>query len=309
MSQLGTFDQDPAGNATRGAAVTITAAVVIFLALAGNHAWAFPNRPQPAAALVSQKTRLPAYNDFLRLIFANLNPPPTTLGAPSAYRVFFGATAFYRPPITIAQIATFSGIPVNSSVSLFAIRCMPPADSQADPALAMWPNVISRMLTDYEANPPTPDTPDEAIQTIASTFEDFKSPVLTEPLENALEVGKQFFEDFPQSGPPQFTAAQMQQQVARRFGMFTAFTGLGYAAAGTGASPSLDSAQAIQSMVIPDFILKNVTLAEAGCYCVELPPTIRNRDQRKLDPSFILRNGGNGSCVTVDRLPYSGGEE
>jgi hypothetical protein len=39
------------------------------------------------------------------------------------------------------------------------------------------------------------------------------------------------------------------------------------------------------------------------------PPTIRNRDQHKLDPSFIIRNGGNGSCVTVDRLPYSGEEQ
>jgi hypothetical protein len=73
-------------------------------------------------------------------------------------------------------------------------------------------------------------------------------------------------QNFPQSGPPQFTAAQMQAQVSRRFGLFTAFTGLGYAAEGTGSSPSFDSAQAAQAMGIPDFVLKNVTLAEAGCF-------------------------------------------
>jgi hypothetical protein len=92
----------------------------------------FPFRPD-AAAITSESTRQPAYNDFLRLIFANINPPPTMLGGPNAYEVFFGATAFYEPPITVARIANFSGIPVNSSVDLFVLRCIPSESSYADP--------------------------------------------------------------------------------------------------------------------------------------------------------------------------------
>jgi hypothetical protein len=88
-----------------------------------------------AAALTSEETRQPQYDDFLRLIFANLPSPPTTLGAPMAYRVFFGATIFYEPPITIARIANFSGIPVHPDRDLYIFRCIPSRGSDADPSL------------------------------------------------------------------------------------------------------------------------------------------------------------------------------
>jgi hypothetical protein len=270
----------------------------LYIVTASSDAWAF--RPR-AAAVTSEKTRQPQYNDFLRLIYANLPSPPTTLGGPSAYRVFFGATSFYDPPIRIAQIANFSGIPVRSDRDLYVLRCLPPSDSEADPTLALWPNLISRILADYQTNPPAPDTADEAVEEIAQSFTDTSSQVLTETLENALNLGKQFFEDFPQTGPLRFTATQMQAQMSMRFGTFPAFTGLGYAAEGTGNSPSFDSEQAMRSMVIPDFVLKNVTLAEAGCHCIQVPSTVPNRDQRKLDPDFVLRRGGDGSCVKVNR--------
>jgi hypothetical protein len=148
----------------------------LYIVVAGADAWAFRSQ---AAALTSEKTRQPQYNDFLRLIFANLPSPPTTLGGPNAYRVFFGASAFYDPPIKITQIANFSGIPVHSDRDLYAIRCLPPSDSEADPTLALWPNLISKVLADYEANLPTPNTPDEAIQEIAQSFTDTSSEVLT----------------------------------------------------------------------------------------------------------------------------------
>lgn len=298
------------GNAFRqvtGASVQRVVMVLASLILARGTAGAFRfPPPQEAAALTSEQTRQPAYNDFLRLIFANITPP-TSLGGPNAYRVFFGATAFYKPPITIAQIANFSGIPVNSTVPLFAMRCIPPPNSDAAPAIAFWPNLISAMLTDYEAKPPESGSPDEAIQTIAQSFNDISSPVATEPLTNALSTGEQFFESYPKGGPEEISAADMQAQMSRRFGTSVDFTGLGYAAEGTQTSPSFDSTQVMQSMVIPDFILKNVTLAEAGCHCVELAPTIPNRDQRKLDPDFILREGGDGTCVEADPWDYREG--
>jgi hypothetical protein len=125
--------------------------------------------------------------------------------------------------------------------------------------------------------------------------------VLTETLDNALNVGKQFFDRYPQSGPEQFTAKEMQDQMSLRFGTFTAFTGLGYAAEGTAASPSFDSEQTMRSMVIPDFVLRNVTLADAGCHCIQVPSTVPNRDQRKLDPDVILRRDNFGKCVKVSR--------
>ncbi len=299
-----------AGNAFRQAigasakrAVIMLGWLIVARGTAG--AFRFPP-PQQAVALTSEQTRQPAYNDFLRLIFANI-APATNLGGPNAYRVSLGATAFYNPPITNPQIATFSGLPVNSTVPLFAMRCIPPPNSAAAPAIAFWPNLISAMLTDYEANPPAAGSADEAILTIAQGFSDISSPVATESLSNALSTGEQFFESYPKGGPEEISAADMQAQMSRRFGTSVGFTGLGYAAAGTQTSPSFDSTQVLQSIVIPDFILKNVTLAEAGCHCVELAPTIPNRDQRKLDPDFIIREGGDGSCVEADPWDYREG--
>ena len=254
-----------------------------------------------AAALVSQQTRQPSYDDFLRLIFQNLNPPPTKLGGPNAYRVFFGATAFYQPPITVAQIADFSGIPVDSTMSLFVLRCIPPDGSPADPVLATWPNVISKMLDDYENKPPTPGTTDEAILTIAQSFTDFGSQIVDEPLYNALGVGKQFFESYPAgSMNPVFTAKLMQNQVQTRFGTYPAFSGLGYAVEGTATGPALTAAQEAAQMIVPEYILSNVTLAQAGCYCIQVPPSA-GRDTSLLDPDFV-KEVGSSSCVTVPSL-------
>jgi hypothetical protein len=56
----------------------------------------------------------------------------------------------------------------------------------------------------------------------------------------------------------------------------------------------------MQSLATPDFILKNVTLAEAGCRCIEVPPTVPNRDNLNLDPDFIWKAGGNGSCAEAN---------
>ena len=254
-----------------------------------------------APALVAEKTRQPGYDDFLRLIFANIPlPGPPTVGGRDAYRVFFGATAYYEPPVTISQIANFSGIPVHSDRTLIAMRCIPPKilpSRLADPALATWPNLITRIREDYETHPPTPGTADEAIDEIAESFDDPSSVILTQPLAYALSIGEKFFEPYPPLG---ITEMQMQDQMGTRFGTFTSFIGLGYAAEGTASSPSFDAAQTMDSLAIPDFILKNVTLEQAGCHCIEVPPTVPNRDNLKLDPDFILKKGGNGSCVEAN---------
>src|SRR5271154_1778046 len=195
-------------HANSGAKLSVTAleVAVVALSLVGwvsGTAEAFSSRRArpskfPAPALVAEETRQPGYDDFLRLIFANIPPPgPPTVGAPNAYRVFFGATAYYEPPITISQIANFSGIPVHSDRTLIAMRCIPPRilpSRIADPALATWPNLISRLREDYETHPPTPGTADEAIEEIAESFDDPSSEILTQPLAYALSIGEKFFE-------------------------------------------------------------------------------------------------------------------
>jgi hypothetical protein len=68
-------------------------------------------------------------------------------------------------------------------------------------------NLITRILEDYDQNPPVLGGADAAIQDIADSFSDFPSVVLTEPLAYALGIGEQFFENY---APLSIPAAQMQ---------------------------------------------------------------------------------------------------
>ena len=248
----------------------------------------------PAPALVAEETRHPGYDDFMRLVFADIKAP-VNLGGPKAYRVFFSATAYYKPPITITQIANFSGIPVNSSKSLLAIRCMPPTSSEADPVLATWPNLIARIRKDYETNPPAPKSADAAIEAIADGFEDSANQVLTQSLAYSPEFGARFFEQYGST-----SEKEMRDDMSMRFGTFPAFLGLGYSAEGTASSPSLNSQQTMESIATPEFILKNVSMLEAGCHCIEVPASVPKRDSLKLDPDFILTHDGNGTCAEAN---------
>lgn len=282
-----------------------SAAALGFIACGGGSATvqAVSSLSALAAALVTYQSRQPTYNDFIRLIFGNFTP--TTLGGPNAYRVFFGATSFYEPPITVAQIADFSGIPVNTSVALIALRCIPQPGSAADPVLVTWPNLIAKMLIDYQTpgNTPAPNSLDEAIFTLAGEFSDTTSVVADEPLYNTLELGKQFFEPYPfGAANPQFTAAQMQSQMSTRFGTYPAFSGLGFTVENTATGPSLTSAEVMSQMMTPEYVLKNVSLAAAQCSCIIVPQGAWASTET-LDPNYIERAGKpGGACVQVPDL-------
>jgi hypothetical protein len=57
--------------------------------------------------------------------------------------------------------------------------------------------------------------------------------------------------------------------------------------------------------VSSEYILKNVSLAEAGCRCISVAP-YPGRSNDPLDPDFISQAGGDGTCKAVDRLARQG---
>jgi hypothetical protein len=52
---------------------------------------------------------------------------------------------------------------------------------------------------------------------------------------------------------------------------------------------------------VPEYLLRNVTLAEAGCRCIAVPP-YPGRETALLDPDQVSREGGDGYCIHVPRL-------
>jgi hypothetical protein len=88
--------------------------------------------------------------------------------------------------------------------------------------------------------------------------------VLVFTLDNVLNTAEKFFNDYPEGvSNPDFKAVDMQKAMSTRFRTSVAFTGLGYAAEGTGNSPALGSEDALRSLVTQDFVLTNVSLSEA----------------------------------------------
>jgi hypothetical protein len=52
----------------------------------------------------------------------------------------------------------------------------------------------------------------------------------------------------------------------------------------------------------PEYILKNVSLADAGCRCVRVAP-YAGRSAARLDPAWIWAAGGEGVCKEVKEIP------
>jgi hypothetical protein len=62
--------------------------------------------------------------------------------------------------------------------------------------------------------------------------------------------------------------------------------------------------QILVKSVSSEYILKNVSLPDAGCRCILVAP-YPGRSSERLDPGFIERTGGDGVCKQVNRLPRS----
>ena len=63
----------------------------------------------------------------------------------------------------------------------------------------------------------------------------------------------------------------------------------------------MSSQQVLVKSLSSEYILKNVTLAEAGCRCISVAP-YPGRSNDPLEPDFISQAGGDGVCKSVDRL-------
>ncbi len=63
----------------------------------------------------------------------------------------------------------------------------------------------------------------------------------------------------------------------------------------------MTSQQILVKSVSSEYILKNISLADAGCRCISVAPYAGRADDM-LDPDFIEQAGGEGVCKTVERL-------
>lgn len=255
-----------------------------------------------APVVISDSVRESVPGDYLRLIFLPAGVAVTTLSRPGALRASTTATALYSPPLKLIDMPYYSGLENNNEKVLVAMRCRPPHPEAVDAVLATWPNVFLAVQRDVplpsgacEAAPTDPAT---QMACFARAFSDPPATKVTSSLAHTFNYAATLYD------ADHKTLADWLQ---KNYGIYPAFSGMGYSVKG---SYSLDkqpmsSQEMLVKSVSSEYILKNVTLAEAGCRCISVAP-YSGRSNDPLDPDFISQAGGDGTCKTADRLARQG---
>jgi len=239
----------------------------------------------PAApVLVVNRIRESVPTDYLRVGFFPSQPTVTTLARPGAVRAFLTATAQYEPPLSLHQQPLYSGLEDQPAQYLVAMRCHVPSPAAVDAILATWPNVFAA-ITD----------PAVQVSCFALNYKDTPGDNVPIALAQTLDYAATL---------QQPANAALATWLQRNYGIYPAFSGLGYSAKDSynlGPKAPMDAEQILVGSISSEFLLKNVTLAAAGCRCITVAP-YAGRSADPLDPDFIDQAGGDGSCTTVPKL-------
>ena len=267
-----------------------------------------------APAVITERSRdVTQTNDFVRLTFLSFKP--TKLGGPNNKWVFVGASAFYQPALPLKEVVRYPGLLYDANLNLIAMRCTPRDPSKLQPTLATWPNVMRIAATDPDfVGKPCPGTtdprcpatgdPENSVYCLATEYEekfgDFKSKFAVLSLEQPVVYGAKLQSCCNGDGAPKTCADLLSQ----RYGIFPGFSGLGFAIKDSGDNHQSPATEVLQRAITPEYLVKNVTLADADCSCISVPPYDK-REDAPLDMDFIIQRGGvGGECNTVDRLGY-----
>jgi len=283
------------------AALIICAAMAAFPALTALGA--------TAPAIANQNSRnLAITNDFLRFVFVPTTAsPPTMLGRPPRKRLFFQAANFLVPPLTVGQDITFPGLADNTAQTLYAMRCQPTAGSGVDPILVSWPNFFKAIIEDFSDEgftcPAPPGASGENLAyCLVGDLTDLPQQYADQALVNTLKPGLALFKIMvtgPVPPPPAPPPASRPFPTVY-YGAFPPFTGVGYAVSGSGNGHLLTAADTTRNLIVPEYLLKNVSLTQGNCHCIGIRPTTdpATRLDAQLDMDVIW-DQGNAGCPQV----------
>ncbi|HEY5330467.1 MAG TPA: hypothetical protein VIJ79_11315 [Acidobacteriaceae bacterium] len=278
------------------AATCVIVTILLATGCATHRVTAAATPPPPVVVADTVRESLP--NDYLRVSFLPAGVNPTTLSRPGALRAFTTATPLYQPPLQLKDLPYYSGLENNDTNVLVAMRCRPPHPEKVDAVLATWPNVFQAIQRDVPVDSATCSANPAAVATQVSCY----AAGFTDPASTSVPTA--LAHTFAYAGAlfnPAHTA--LAQWLQSNYGIFRAFSGIGYSVKDSyslGTSP-MTSQQILVKSVSSEYVLKNVSLADAGCRCISVAP-YPDRSSDRLDPDFIQQAGGDGVCKSVDRL-------
>lgn len=251
----------------------------------------------PAPVVVSDTDREALPNDYLRVTFVPAGVAVTTLSRPGSLRAFATATPLYEPPLKLSDFPNYSGLVNDDKNVLVAMRCRPQNPDAVDAVLATWPNVFQAIQRDVPLSADACAQPADAptqMACFAKAFTDTPTTAVPTSLAHTFSYAGTLYD-------ANHTA--LAQWLQRNYGIYPAFAGTGYSVKDSYylSNQPMTSQQILVKSVSSEYVLKNVTLAAAGCRCISVPP-YDGRSSDRLDPEFIAQAGGDGVCKTVDRL-------
>jgi hypothetical protein len=280
-------------------AVALTCIPLVTSGCAAHHVTAAAVFPPPVVVSGTVRESLP--NDYLRVSFLSPGTAVTSLSRPGALRAFTTATPLYFPPLKVQELPYYSGLVNNDKNVLVAMRCRPDHPEKVDAVLATWPNIFLAIQRDVPTDAAACSANASSTATQATCF----AAGFIDPPSNAVPTA--LAHTFSYAGilfdADHKTLARWLQD---NYGIFPAFAGTGYSVKD---SYSLDkepmtSQQILVKSISSEYVLKNVSLADAGCRCISVPP-YQGRSGDALDPDFIEQAGGIGVCKQIDRLTPS----
>lgn len=255
----------------------------------------------PAPVITSDAVRESLPNDYLRVSFLPAGVKVTSLSRPGAIRAFTTATPLFVPPLKLSDLPYYSGLVNDDTKVLVAMRCKPPHPEVVDAVLATWPNVFAAIQRDVplESSSCTSDTANTATQAacFAKNYSDPPQTTVPSSLAHTFSYAGTIYDT---------DHAALAKWLQDNYGIFPAFSGIGYSVKDSyslGSQP-MNSQQILVKSISSEYILKNVSLSDAGCHCISVAP-YPERSQDRLDPDFIDKVGGDGTCTSVESLKKS----
>jgi hypothetical protein len=279
------------------------AALLIFSANCSAQASHEAKNPAKDPARVTDALREETPDDFLRVTFVSPGTSVTSLARPGALRAFATATAFYLPPLPLKEFPLYSGLVNDDTKTLVALRCRPAHPEVVDAVLATWPNLFHAIERDVHRDPAecssvsAASEPELQAFCFAHAYTDPPGSTVPRTLAATFDYAAVAFD-------AQHT--QLASWLRSQYGVFPAFSGLGFSVKDSYYldTQPMNAGQLLVKSVSPEYVLKNVSLKEAGCSCISVAP-YPGRAEDRLDPKFIAKAGGDGECKAVKSLTHA----
>jgi len=272
--------------------------VLLISGCAAHRVATAPINAAAAPVVVADSVREALPNDYLRVSLLAADTKVTSLSRPGALRAFATATPLYSPPLKLEDVPYYSGLAYNDKDTLVAMRCRPPNPEKVDAVLATWPNVFAAVQRDVPLAAgdcdSSPSDPDKQVACFAQAFSDPAETVVPTSLARTFSYAGTLYDG---------NHATLANWLQQYYGIYPAFAGTGYSVKDSYSIDKLPmtSQQILVKSVSSEYILKNVTLVDAGCRCISVAP-YAGRANDRLDPKFIEQAGGDGVCKKVERL-------